>query len=224
VATRQDINLLWDTLLGAYPYYTRELTAKQLMEQNGLWAELLADVPMESLRLAARVHIANNKFFPALSELRTAALAHLAPQRESALEAWGTVLELMRPGAYWPGKYAELDDDGKLVHGGELPTFANPITATVVRALGGFEALQITTERGDEVSNRARFLEAYEQLARREQDDALMLPEAQERQKLRESKVAGLIGRVVYQLTDGIGATPEVLARVAERNGAQEAA
>ena len=200
MATRQDINLLWDTLLGAYPYYTRELTAKQLMEQNGLWAELLADVPMESLRLAARVHIANNKFFPALSELRTAALAHLAPQRESALEAWGTVLELMRPGAYWPGKYAEIGADGKLIPGGEMPTFANPVTGVVVRSLGGFEALQISTERGDEVSNRARFIEAYNGLASRERDDALMLPEVRERRQLGEHRVAGLVGGVVAQL------------------------
>ncbi len=192
---------IWTALTLALPWTGKGRDEAEMKATARLYQRMLADIDDDILQAAAEQLMQTSKFFPSIAELRAAAMAHLAPQRELALEAWGSVLELMRPSSYWPGKYAEMGPDGKIIHSVAEPTFVNPITERVVRAMGGFEKLQISTERGDEVSNRARFIEAYDQLARRERDETLALPDARQHQQLGDAKVAGLVGRVVWQLT-----------------------
>lgn len=211
MATKTEIAQLWQTLLGAYPYYTKDLTPRQLAEQGELWTVILAEIPISDLGLAAHAHIAGSRFFPALSEIRRAALEMHIPQRESAIVAWGDVMAA-RDWA-WPGRYRELTytvkDEPGLPPMPELrikedlmgePPFKNPLTAQACRILGGWRAIMASECPAAE---RARFVEAYEALVARERDEALMLPEVRERQQIGSGAAADLVSRVAGQL--GVG-------------------
>lgn len=76
---------------------------------------------------------------------------------ETALEAWGKVGEGMKRRANF-----------KAVH------FRNPITARLVEAMGGLAQMSLSEES---VSDRARFIEAYNQLAQRAKDDLYLRAE-----------------------------------------------
>jgi hypothetical protein len=78
------------------------------------------------------------------------------------------------------------------------PQFANPVTAQVVRCLGGWRSIMASDLQAAE---RARFIDAYDELVKRERETGLMLPEV--RQLREANRVTGLIGQVTRQLTGG---------------------
>ncbi len=176
-----------------------------------LYEQMLSDVDGSALVLAAKAHMAASRFFPTIHDLRQAAIEISLPQREPAIVAWGDVMAAQTWA--WPGRYQEMVYSVKETAGlppmpemivrqdlGGEPPFDNPLTAQACRILGGWRAIMASECQAAE---RARFIEAYEALAARERESAMMLPEVRQRRQLGNGRVAGLVGGVVAQLADG---------------------
>ena len=138
-------------LSAAYP------NARLAEETPVLYERLLADIPDELLETAVMDHIARSPFYPKVSELRQAA-ANIATgiyEIPPAAEAWGELARLIP--AYGRDNQPEIE---------------NPITARVVAALG-WRNLCIST---NQVADRARFIEAYNEYKKRAADRCVTLP------------------------------------------------
>lgn len=162
MATSEDVQKVWVMLIAAYPYYAKEQQPEQLRLTLKLYQRMLADVDMQVLQAATLQHIASNKFFPAIAELRGMCGTVAVPQLPTAMEGWGEVIDALADVRYY--RYA----DG--FHA--LPQFS-PITQKVVDAMG-FHTLSASE---DGTADRARFLQAYEVMARRMADNQALLPE-----------------------------------------------
>ncbi len=123
------------------------------------YVEDLADIPPELLRLAARKHAADHNWFPSLHELRQAATALAGPPVRSGLQAWNEVKRAV------------------YVHGYlRRPVFEDPIIAELV-AGWGWENICLSE---DETADRARFIQAYEQMAARALEQARQAPDVRD--------------------------------------------
>lgn len=131
-------------LAAAFPSATR--TANDLEAMASVWHRVLANVPYDEADRAVYEVIGTSRFMPSVSELLGRIRAkHERPSR-SGLEAWGDVMRAVsRFGAY------------------RDPEFADPHVATVVRAMGWQELCASENQ----VADRARFVDAYEQIAKR---------------------------------------------------------
>jgi CDP-glycerol glycerophosphotransferase (TagB/SpsB family) len=156
-----DFLQVWNLLAIAYPNYCREQSAETLAQTLKLYWQLLADLPIEQLKSAALRHVATSKFFPSVAELRDAAATLALTPAQTAVEAWGEVLAAMGDVRYY------IYDDHY-----ETPQFANPITNRLVRSMGWRDLCRSENA----VADRARFTQAYEQLAARQRSEAA-LPE-----------------------------------------------
>ena len=190
MATPLEVQQVWNVLIRVYSYYAKDKTPEDLADTLTLYQELLADVPGDVLKAIAKQHLRTSKYFPVPSELSQPAMALTQSTRESAMEAWGSVTDMFNRGEYY------------FYEGGicRAPTWANPITAKVVRCMGGYFELCKSTNL---TADRARFIEAYDQLAQREHAEALLLPEVRElRTKLLAERI---IAPLAKQLSGGNG-------------------
>lgn len=177
----------------AYDYFGRDKTPEEMALTLAVYQQMLADIPFEQLQAAARQHIASAKFFPAIAELRTAALA-LAQEpvlERTALEAWGRVKRAFSDGSFYP--YADRI---------AAPDFSDdPILVSVVNDLGG---LLVLFNSPNETADRARFVEAYAARQERARADGKLLPQVRAlRDRLageRQAAVAGLFKQVTDRL------------------------
>ena len=182
MATPLEVRQAWTALITMYPYFSKERTPADLKETLKLYQELLADIPGELLVIAARQHMASSKFFPTPTELRDPLHSLLGPRHETALEAWGSI----HKAAAKPRNY--YDVDGNFY--GE-PTFDNPITQRLVDAMGGIDTI---SKSDNPTADRARFIEAYNDLVLRESDEVRLLPETRQlRTRLQSQIVAPLV-------------------------------
>jgi len=216
VATTREIHEVWTALTMAYPYFGRNDQDKpkdprELAQTLKLYEQMLSDVDGSALVLAAKAHMAASRFFPTIHDLRQAAIEISLPQREPAIVAWGDVMAAQTWA--WQGRYREMIYTVKEAPGmppmpemivrqdlGGEPPFDNPLTARACQVLGGWRSIMASECPAAE---RARFIEAYEALAARERENAMALPEVRERQQIAAGRVAGLVGRVTWQITDG---------------------
>jgi hypothetical protein len=144
----------------------------------------LADIEPPLLRTAVLRHISTSKWFPTIAELRQAATAIVLQTdgQLSAPEAWGMVLREVRLVGHW-----------------RTPRLG-PVVRRAVEAIGGWRQLCLSE---NSTADRARFIEAYTILRKREAQRVQQLPpvtEAQEalaegRKKV-EVGVAGLLARM----------------------------
>ncbi len=104
------------------------------------YAEMLRDLPFESLLRAAQIHVYTSPYFPTIAELRRLATNSNLP---SAAEAWGEVLRAVRE----VGSYG-------------TPSFSHPLISAAVHCLGWVEICR--SENPEAV--RAHFFQIYEQL------------------------------------------------------------
>lgn len=148
---------VWNLLGIAYPNYCREQNAATLAQTLRLYWQLLADLPIEQIKCAALRHIAANRFFPSVAELREAATALAQLPRQSAVEAWGEVLS-----AFADSRYYCFEDHVN------VPQFDNPITNRLIQSMGWRELCA----SDNVIADRARFIQSYEQLAARERSEA----------------------------------------------------
>jgi hypothetical protein len=180
VATNEQIQQVWVMLIAAYPNYAKEQGAQQLTLTLKLYQTMLQDVPMDILHATTLQHIAAAKWFPTIAELRGLAASIQAPPARVAIEAWGDVLDAMAAPSYY--RYA----DG--FH--EFPKFADPLVQRIVDSMGWGNLCGSE----DGTADRARFLQAYDALARRAVDDRLQLPIVRDlTQRLAMQRSAGLL-------------------------------
>jgi hypothetical protein len=130
-------------------------------ESVAVYQLALADVQPRLLQAAVLRHIATNKWFPTIAELRQR-VADLILEAEgylSAPEAWGTVMGEVRRAGHWGQP--------------QLP----PLVMRAVHAIGGWQGICLS-ENG--AADRARFLEAYGLLLKQEAQKIQELPAVRE--------------------------------------------
>ena len=151
-----------------------------------VYARALADIPGEVLDAAAIDHISRGvRFFPAASELRDAAFGILENRLgiPCAAEAWGEVSGGMRDAP--PTR---------------CPSFSHPVIRRVVNACGGWYTL-CTSDNA--TADRARFLEAFEQITARDREQRRMLPEVRQLAQRLQDERAALGSGERLRLADG---------------------
>lgn len=157
MAEPKDIAELTAKLSAAYPNWNlSEYT-------NEIYYEDLKDIPREELMLAAqhcRASVTRDtRFAPSTGEIRSA------------------VMELRRMSLNIPTAYAAWEEVCKQisVNGGDhgKPVWSNPIVQKAVEQLG-WRNLRMSE---DPISDRARFVQSYEQLAKRAETEMMLIPE-----------------------------------------------
>lgn len=130
-------------------------------ESLAVYLLALADLDPRLLWAAVLRHLALQKGFPAIAELRqgVAALILEAEGTLSAPEAWAELLREVRRVGHWGRP--------------DLP----PLTKQALRALGGWRAICLSKNG---TADRARFLEVYSLLLQRELRKLQQLPAVRE--------------------------------------------
>lgn len=147
----------------------------------------LHDIDAEVLRAAA-AHCASTggDFFPSVSRLRDAAFAIIENSMgiPCAADAWGEVSRALRKAS--PTR---------------CPTFSHPAVKRAVDGVGGWYGLCLSENAA---ADRARFLEAYEQIVARDREQRRMLPEVRQlAQRLQDERAALSAGGERLRLGDG---------------------
>ena len=133
-----------------------------------VYGRVLADIPDDLLQAATVRVLSEATFWPKPSELRKAAIGLRWPDELSGAEAWGRVCAYIRK---WPA-------GGRFIGGTHIDPPALPgRVQRAVDAVGGMAYLRYSENA---VADRARFVEVYDALARRETDHARMLPEVRQ--------------------------------------------
>lgn len=142
----------------------------------------LQDVPDDLLQAATLQHLASEKWFPAVADLRSAAVG------------------LMERAADIPDAYTAWKQVKRALRGGPEP---HPLATKAIDALGGLREYG-QSQIEDEGQWRARFIAAYQTYQKRQVDDAMMLPQIagyiEKRRELYGDSVAGLIANTARQL------------------------
>jgi hypothetical protein len=155
MTSASDIGKAIRILIAGYPYFTPS------PDTIRVYTIMLQDLDPDILVEVIKLHLATNKFFPSVAELREeyAKIIERASRTPTPIEAWGEVVRQMeRTGSY------------------RRPTFSNPLIEKVVNYMG-WETLCLSE---NPVADRAHFMKAYETVLNREREDLVMLPETRE--------------------------------------------
>ena len=126
-----------------------------------VYFQTLKDIPGDLLKVATLHSIAENgrQFAPSVGELR------------------GAVLDLQKIGNDVPSSFEAWQEVQQQIveNGGDFgnPVFSHPIVEKTVKAIG-WRNLRMSE---DVTADRARFIQAYEQFASRDDIESMMLPE-----------------------------------------------
>lgn len=182
--TKDEAKQVIAVLMAAYPKTELPLESIQL------YIQFLEDLPFEAGKAGALLHIAENKWFPTVSEIRQLAVNSIPGNAiPSASDAWGEVLKQIKH----EGQYG-------------IPNFSHPAIASAVKAMG-WRNLCISE---DGMADRAHFLKIYETYRNRTLQEQLQIPEVkklvgamQERLLEEQEKVAlEAPEQKVYSLND----------------------
>jgi hypothetical protein len=180
MATEKEVAEIVAKLAAAYPTWNASIFTVKI------YFEDLQDIPFGELAIAAQAcrSEVGRKFAPSVGELREAVmnLRKAAANVPSAFDAWKEVRI----------QIAEVGRTG-------APKFSSPLTAKVVRDLGWVNLCMSENTTAD----RARFLQDFEELAKRAEAEAMLVPTVRE---YLESQGARLLdaGEVIKQLSDGM--------------------
>jgi len=136
------------SVLAAYPAAASKLTASAVAAMPGVWHTLLSDLTSEQANRALARHVAVSQWMPSVADLRRAALELEVGHRNAGGEAWGLVLRAI--GRWGMNRAPGVDF-----------VFEDPVAARCVDALGWRELCLSENQ----VADRARFVELYDQLA-----------------------------------------------------------
>lgn len=169
MASKAEVLKVWAGLSAVYPTFARDTDPATLQQTLHIYQELLSDIPYEILAAAAKQHIGSCKWFPTIAELRQAAvgITTAALPERTGTEAWGIVSD-----TFTDGRYYQFDDHAV------TPEFDDPLITATVRAMGGYWHLygSIRDAHGNPAADRARFIECYDALKRRQREETLLLP------------------------------------------------
>lgn len=184
---KQVVNMLFQSPVANKPKPLPGQTEADVIRTTmRIYAITLQDIDDKLLMAATVNHLASEKWFPAVADIRTSALSlvNRADNTPSAYEAWLQVKKAVR--------YRDCGLD--------------PLAQRAIDYLGGLQDFGMS-ELADESSWRMRFIQAYEQLQKRQAEDAMMLPAIagyiQERRELGGGSVAGLISAAADKMRSG---------------------
>lgn len=127
-----------------------------------LWTTMLSDVYFEVAQAAVQKYMAESVYPPTIADIRQRVADITVPREKTGIEAWGEVIDAIRRYGHYEEKKA-MESLG-------------PLTRKVVEAMGFRTLCMSTTEMAD----RAHFSKVYDTLAKRERDDALLLPQTKQ--------------------------------------------
>lgn len=140
MATPKEITEILLTTSAAYPNF------KLPPESFKVYTMMLEHLPVDVLKSSVLAAMKESSFFPSVHEIMKHSDSLLHPDLPAAGEAWGEAVTMMRfRGHSWD------------------PHFDNPVTQRCVEALGWCYLCMSTNQ----VADRARFIELYDELARR---------------------------------------------------------
>lgn len=143
-----------------------------------IFALTFSDIDDALLKAAVVNHIATEKWFPSVADIRTqaASIVNRADDTPDAFTAWQQIKTALR--------------------GGQAP---HPMAQKAIDTLGGLREFG-QSDLSDEPSWRARFIQAYQTFQQRHVEDTMMLPAVKDyitaRQELNGGSIAGLISDV----------------------------
>ena len=161
----------------AYPRFTLE------PETIEVYYQILADLPLDLVKAAILQLVSDDSpWCPAAGQIRSRAF-DLLDRQAGVPTAWDAWAEITK----WFG--AHSDDRS-------LPDFSHPLVRQTVDAVGGWRVLCMSTNI---VADRARFVQAYEAMAKRERAQSRMLPQVRdvlelvsgEKRQAIEAKIGG---------------------------------
>jgi len=144
--------------------WPRDFTAADTITY-GAWQAILADIDDNVLGAAYAEYAADSPYPPKPADIRKAAIRLRVPDETTGVEAWGRVGAYIRK---WPAGGRWVRD-----HHVDAPPMPERMERAV-RAVGGLSYLR-TSE--NVVADRARFVEVYDALAKREREHLTMLPD-----------------------------------------------
>ena len=155
----QDFRVIMGFLEAAFPRWQPHPATHEVYYQT------LGDLPTDQLKAAVQSYIAQDTPWPpSAGQLRNAAfdLIETVENKLDANLAWGEVVK-------------KLGADGHI----RIPQFSDPTIDASVEAIGGWRYICFSPESAM-VSNRARFVTAYEVLVKRTRDNERMLPQVRD--------------------------------------------
>jgi hypothetical protein len=148
-----------DAIITALGFLAMLFPRFQLSEETiAAYVRILGDLPADLIEQAAEDIGSRNTFFPAASEIRTAAFELVGKQHglPTAYEAWGEVVRLAGSVGY----------TGK-------PEFSHPLIKETVESVGGWRMLCLSE---NQVADRARFVASFDTFVSREKYEIRTLP------------------------------------------------
>lgn len=193
----QVVNMLFHAPLANKP------EAGEITAVARIFRATLADIEDSLLVAAATQHIAMSKWFPAVADLRQAAVAlvHRVDGVPDSYTAWQQVKQASANG--WGIVTWHTAEDGSFQKCQKEPTGVHPMAVKALNTLGGIGEFH-NRMADDEPSWRARFISAYEQLQQRQAEDGMMLPAVagyiEARRELNGDSVGGMIAALTGRM------------------------
>jgi hypothetical protein len=145
--------------LASYPTQRQRMTREDIAGMMVAYTAGLQDLEFELVRSALDRVVRSSQWLPTIAELRSAAGVLVHGVQKTGAEAWGSVLRA-------------VGEKGSHRTPGVDFTFNDPITRRVVTALGWVNLCKSE----DLTPDRARFIDAYEQIAKNERVEAKASP------------------------------------------------
>ena len=165
----------------AYPRYTLEPRVVRT------WYAILGDLEPDLLKAAVlQIASENRPFLPAPGEVRQCAF-DLVERHSNFPTAWDAWAEVCK----------RIGDHGYV----RMPEFTHPLIKHTVDCVGGW--LQLCWSE-NAVADRARFIQAYETLAKRKRTQSRMLPQVREVLELASGKMRQEIAARIGESADAL--------------------
>jgi hypothetical protein len=181
MATEKDISVIVTMLSAAYPNWNVTPYTVEVYYQD------LKDIPSNELQIAAQ-HCrseAGRKFAPSVGELR------------------GAVMELRRSSLNIPSSYSAWEEVRVQIieNGGDFgkPAWSHPLIERAVKSIGWRELRMSENQTAD----RARFIQAYEQITERAEKENMLIPEVRQHLLNNGAKLL-TVSESIKQLTKGM--------------------
>lgn len=124
-----------------------------------LWETMLSDVDFEIAVMAVQKYMLESVYPPTVADIRSRVTDFTIPREKTGIEAWGEVKEAIR-------KYGSYNEQKA------MDSLRGPARKVVEHI--GFRTLCLSE---NEMADRAHFLKVYDTVAKREREDALLLPQ-----------------------------------------------
>lgn len=151
--TREEAQKVCMILAAAFRGDLRGMTTDEVK----VWAETYSFgiLDLDAAEVSAAVHrlVRSSKFMPRVAEIREAVIVTTRGQQRTGAEAWGDVLrEVSRTGRY------------------REPKFFDPLVSQVIAGMGWVQIC----DSENTVADRARFVDAYNEMARQGRQQAVV--------------------------------------------------